>query len=79
MILLVLAAIVTGAPIAAALLVTIASLREDAEQSFSGRAPGPLTATARRLLAAGGRRTIRPRERAPRRDDITRPLTGPKA
>ena len=81
MILLVLAAIVTGAPIAAALLVTIASLREDAEQSFSGRPPGLLTATARKLLGANGRPTIRPRprRRTPRSDGAARPLIGPKA
>jgi hypothetical protein len=71
-ILLTLAAIVAGAPILVALLVSIASLREDAEHSLGGRAPGWLTRAARRLLhadmAAGSRRVDvprLPRQRAP--------------
>jgi len=84
-ILLVLAAVVTAAPIAATLLVTFASLREDAEQSFPGRPPGPLTAAARRLLGASSRRSaskpFRPlrRRHAPKRDAHARTLTGPHA
>jgi hypothetical protein len=49
--LLVVAAVVVAAPIAAAVLVTVASLREDASRSLTGRPPGWLTAAARRLLS----------------------------
>jgi hypothetical protein len=48
--LLVAAAVVVGAPLAAALLVTVASHHEDAGRTLTGRPPGVLTATARRLL-----------------------------
>jgi hypothetical protein len=50
-ILLVLAAGVVGAPIAAAVLVSLASRREDARRSLSGRAPNWVTRAARRLLS----------------------------
>jgi hypothetical protein len=50
-ILLVLAAAVVGAPIAAAVLVSLASRREDARRSLSGRAPNWVTRAARRLLS----------------------------
>jgi hypothetical protein len=49
--LLVTGALIVGAPILAAILVAIASLREDAERSLTGRAPGQLAAAARRLLS----------------------------
>jgi hypothetical protein len=84
-ILLVLAGVVVGAPILAALLVSIASLREDAEHSLAGRAPGWITAAARRLLrmsSAGSPRTQvpnLPQPRAASHDEATRPLTGPQA
>jgi hypothetical protein len=48
--LLVAAAVVVAVPLVAAVLVTVASLREDSAQSLTGRAPGVLTAAARRLL-----------------------------
>lgn len=48
--LLVAAAVVVGAPLAAALLVTVASHREEAARTLTSRPPGPITATARRLL-----------------------------
>ena len=44
------AAVVVAAPLVAAVLVTVASLREDASRSLGGRPPGVLTAAARRLL-----------------------------
>jgi len=50
--LLVAAALVAGAPLVAAVLVSVASLREDAAKSLAGRPPGLFTATARRLLQA---------------------------
>jgi hypothetical protein len=59
-ILLVLAAAVVGAPIAAAVLVSLASRREDARRSLSGRAPNWVTRAARRLLSVqprGSRRS----------------------
>lgn len=48
--LLVAAAVVVAAPLVAAVLVTVASLREDSARSLTGRAPGLLTAAARRLV-----------------------------
>jgi|HubBroStandDraft_3_1064219.scaffolds.fasta_scaffold532598_1 hypothetical protein len=48
--LLVAAAVVVAAPLVAAILVTVASLREDSARSLTGRPPGPLTAAVRRLL-----------------------------
>jgi hypothetical protein len=50
--LLVAAALVAIAPLLAAVLVTVASLREDAAKSLAGRPRGPLQAVARRLLQA---------------------------
>jgi len=63
-ILLVLAAVVVGAPIAAAILVSLASLREDAKHSLAGRAPGPAAWAARRLLRVQPRGIVL--RRAPR-------------
>jgi hypothetical protein len=54
-ILLVIAAVVVGAPIAAALLVSVASLREDADQSLHGRSRNPIDRAARRLLSVPSR------------------------
>jgi hypothetical protein len=48
--LLVAAAVVVAAPLAAALLVTVASHHEETSRTLTGRPPGPITATARRLL-----------------------------
>lgn len=50
--LLVAGALIAGAPILAVVLVSIASLREDAGRTLGGRPPGALAAAARRLLAA---------------------------
>jgi hypothetical protein len=81
-ILLVAAAAVTVAPLIAVVLVTIASLREDAGKSLSGRPPSRLDAAARRLLSfqsgLPGRRAAR-RVPRPRSHDENRPLTRPRA
>jgi hypothetical protein len=45
------AAVITGVPLAAVVLVTVASWREETARSIAGRAPGLLTGAARRLLA----------------------------
>jgi hypothetical protein len=45
------AAVITGVPLAAVVLVTVASWREETARSIAGRAPGLLTDVARRLLA----------------------------
>lgn len=66
--LLVLAAVVAGAPLIAAVLVSIESVREDTAKSLAGRPPGPLAAAARRLLQArvGGMGSLKPPLRARR-------------
>ena len=71
-VLLALAAVLVATPIAAALLVSLASLREDARHSLSGKAPSWIAGAARRLLsvptpgAARGRgRPQRPRPSDP--------------
>jgi hypothetical protein len=71
-VLLVVAALVVGAPIAAAVLVTLASHREDFSRSLGGRPPGLLAAVARALLCLriGGRAYSRqPSDRLRGRDD----------
>ncbi len=80
-VLLVVAALVVGAPLAAAVLVTLASHREDFAHSLAGRPPGLLAAAARALLCLriGGRAyprhpAVRPREH--RRGRSTAPTTG---
>ncbi len=83
-ILLVVAAIITGAPLVAVVLVTIASLREDAGHTLTSRAPNRIDAAARRLLSfQSGSPTRRVAKRAARRPAgnkaPTRPLTGPRA
>jgi hypothetical protein len=90
-ILLVLAAAVVGAPIAAAVLVSLASRREDARHSLSGKAPGRMTRAARRLLkvtprgARGSRLRGRvppprvPRPRVSDDEDVSGWLIGPRA
>lgn len=47
----VIAVIAVGTPIAAALLVSVASRREESRHTLSGQAPGAVTRAARRLLA----------------------------
>ncbi len=60
----VIAAVVVATPLAAAVLVTFASLREDAARSLSGRPPGWIEATVRRLLGnANTGRQAPPRRR----------------
>jgi hypothetical protein len=44
------AILITGVPLAAVALVTLASRHEDHARSIAGRAPGALTSAARRLL-----------------------------
>lgn len=84
-ILLVVAAVITGAPLIAAVLVTIASLREDAGHTLTGRAPTWIDAAARRLLSfQSGRPARRVAGRSARRrqagnKEPTRRLTGPRA
>lgn len=70
--LLIAAALVVGAPLVAAVLVSVASIHEDAAKSLAGRPPSLLAAAARRLLQAhvGG---SGPLQRWPRR---ARPATG---
>jgi hypothetical protein len=62
-VLLVVAAVVVGAPVGAAVLVTVASLREDAAHTLAGRPPGPFAAAARRLLCMSVGGTVYPRRR----------------
>ena len=62
-ILLALAAVVVAAPIAAALLVSLASLREDARHSLGGKAPSWLARAVRRLLSVPSRGEARPTQR----------------
>ena len=82
-ILLVLAAVVVGAPIGAAILVSLASLREDAKHSLAGRAPGPAAWAARRLLRVQprgivlGRAPRLPKPRVSADDEMSSRLTGP--
>jgi hypothetical protein len=47
----VIAVVITGVPLAAVALVTLASRREETARSIAGRAPGALERAARRLLA----------------------------
>ena len=70
--LLIAAALVAGAPLVAAVLVSFASIREDAAKSLAGGPPGPIARAARRLLQArvGGSGSVQ----HPRRG--TDPLTG---
>jgi hypothetical protein len=85
-ILLVLAAAVVGLPIAATVLVSLASRREDARHSLAGKAPNWVTGAARRLLNVPaprpGRRPVSPvppvpgpRPAADEDEDISASLT----
>jgi hypothetical protein len=47
----VIAIVITGVPLTAVALVTVASRREENARSIAGHAPGPLERAARRLLA----------------------------
>jgi hypothetical protein len=66
----VMAVVIGGLPLAAALLVTLASRREETARSIAGRAPGPLAGAARRLLGFHAVGISRPacRARAPYRN-----------
>jgi hypothetical protein len=70
--LLVAAAVVVAAPLIAAMLVTVASLREDSARSLTGRPPGPITAAARRLLClrTGDSALRRRADSPPATDDV---------
>ncbi len=83
-ILLAVAAAITSAPLVAVVLVTIASLREEAGHTLTGRAPTRIDAAARRLLrfqsGRPARRDTRLYTRRRQADDrAARPLTGPRA
>jgi hypothetical protein len=74
-VLLVVAAAVVGAPVGAAVLVTLASHREDYAHSLAGRPPGLLTAAARALLCVrigGSTYPQRPSRRSRRRKPAIR-------
>ena len=89
--LLVAAALVVGAPLVAAVMVSVASLHEDAAKSLAGRPPGLIASAARRLLHArvGGpgpesrpprlahRMTSGRRRRRPQRADEANPTPAP--
>jgi hypothetical protein len=47
----VIASVIAGVPLAAVVLVTVATRQEETARSIAGRAPGPLARAARRLLA----------------------------
>jgi hypothetical protein len=59
----VIAAVITGAPLAGVVLVTVASRREETAYSIAGRAPGPLARAARRVVAFHARGISRPASR----------------
>jgi hypothetical protein len=69
LLLIAIAILVGGLPIASILLVTLASRREEAARSIAGGAPGPLARIARRLLGFHAVGISRPacRTRAPQR------------
>jgi hypothetical protein len=75
-VLLAVAAVVVGAPLGAAVLVTIASHYEDAARSLGTRPPGPFAAAARRLvcLRIGG--TAYPRRQGRRIPPVPEPEAG---
>lgn len=72
-ILLALAAVLVATPIAAALLVSLASLREDARHSLGGKAPSGLARAARRLLSVQPRGVVRGSGRALPKARVPRP------
>jgi len=78
-VLLVVAAVVVGAPIGAAVLVTLASHYEDGARTLARRPPGPFAAAARRLvcLRIGG--SAYPRRPARRISAMPEPEDGGSA
>jgi len=73
----VIAIVVAGIPLAAVVLVTMGSRREETARSIAGRAPGPMERAARRLLAFHATGIGRPACRA--RTRRTRRVAGPPA
>jgi hypothetical protein len=63
--LVVLAVVVAGLPLAAVVLVTLACRQEETALTMAGRAPGQLARAARRLLAFSAVGISRPARRAP--------------
>jgi hypothetical protein len=57
------AVLIAGVPLAAVILVTFASWREERARSIAGRAPGNLTGAARRLLGFRATGIARPASR----------------
>jgi len=57
------AVLIVGVPLAAVILVTFASRREERARSIAGRAPGNLTGAARRLLGFRATGIARPASR----------------
>jgi hypothetical protein len=66
------AILITGVPLTAAVLVTLASRHEEHARSMAGRAPGALTGAARRLLGFRAIGIARPAGRAAARNRRSR-------
>jgi hypothetical protein len=66
------AILITGVPLTAAVLVTLASRHEEHARSIAGRAPGALTGAARRLLGFRAIGIARPAGRAAARNRRSR-------
>ena len=64
--------LITGVPLTAAVLVTLASRHEEHARSMAGRAPGALTGAARRLLGFRAIGIARPAGRAAARNRRSR-------
>ncbi len=62
------AVVITGVPLAAVTLVTLASRHEEHARSIAGRAPGVLAGAARRLLGFRATGLARPASRGPARN-----------
>jgi hypothetical protein len=72
----VIAVVITGVPLAAVALVTVASRREENAHSIAGHAPGPVERAARRLLAFHATGIGRPSGRAHRQSEDAGPPVG---
>src|SRR6204780_3824426 len=66
------AVLITGVPLTAVVLVTLASRHEEHARSIAGRAPGVLTGAARRLLGFRAIGIARPASRAAARNRRSR-------